>query len=58
MQRSIDNNDFQAAINYVTQVLAECVASERHVGMKFELLLKNSQLKEAVDYSKEVMLLK
>ena len=52
MQRSIDNNDFQSAANYVTQILAECIASERHLGMKFELLLRSSQLTEAVDYSK------
>lgn len=52
--RSIENNDLTAAINYTNQILAECPASERHCDMKFQLLMKNSELKEAVAYSKEV----
>ncbi len=55
VQRSIENKDFESAVNYVNQILQECVASEKHALLKIELLLKGSRLKEAVDYSKELM---
>lgn len=56
MQRSIENNDYESAVTYINQVLQECTASEKHCLLKMELMLKASQLKEAVNYSRELML--
>jgi len=56
VQRSIENKDFESAVNYITQILQECVASEKHSLLKLELLLKGSKLKEAVEFSRELVM--
>ena len=56
VQRSIENKEFDTAVTYVSQILQECVASEKHSLSKIELLLKASKLKEAVDFTRELIL--
>lgn len=55
VQRSIENKEFDTAVTYLTQILQECIASEKHSLLKIECLLKGSKLKEAVEYSKELV---
>jgi len=40
--RHSEKNDFATAVNYLTQILAECPASERHSILKLQYLLKSA----------------
>lgn len=56
MQRSVEKGEWDTAVNYTSQILEKCAASEKHCIQKLQFLLKGSKLKEAVDYSRQVSL--
>ena len=51
--RHIEKSDYDTAINYLDQILSECVQSESHSYLKLEYLLRASKLSEAVTYSQQ-----
>ena len=52
--RHVEKNDYETAINYLDQILFECVASQEHVIKKIEYQLRSSKVAEAVAYSLQV----
>ena len=53
MARHLEKGDYDTAINYLDQILSECVQSEAHAYMKLEYLLRGSKLSDAVTYSQQ-----
>ena len=50
--RSIDKNDNATAVEYINKILFESYASETHVIQKLQCLLKQGELKQALDFAK------
>jgi tetratricopeptide (TPR) repeat protein len=51
--RHLDKGDYDTALNYIDQILAECPLSEGHTYQKLEYLLRSSKLQEAVAFSQQ-----
>ena len=49
--RHLETKDYDTALNYLDQLLAECVASERHTLQKLEVQLRLAKLTEAQTFS-------
>lgn len=55
VQRSIEKKDFHTALNYLNQILIECHASMGHVILKFQCMIKEGQVKEALAYAQGLL---
>jgi hypothetical protein len=49
----LEKSDYTTAVSYLNNILNGCAeASEKHAELKIQCLIKDSKLKEAVDYAK------
>jgi hypothetical protein len=51
VSRHLEKGDYDTAVDYIDQIIQECVSSESHAFQKLEYLLKASKLSDAFSYS-------
>ena len=52
--RHVEKSDYETALTYIEQILAECPGSERHTLKKLEFMARTAKLTEAQTFSSQV----
>ncbi len=58
VKRSAEKGDYETAVKYLDNVIAECPHSLEHPLLKVEYLVRGYKLKDAQDYSAKVVQMK
>jgi hypothetical protein len=58
VKRSLEKNDFETAIKYLDNIIAECPYSLEHHLLKIEYMVRGYKLKDALEFSSRVVQMK